>query len=320
MNAPGWLVLLLVFGAVVAIVMLVAAAATDAVAQRLRTRLLALKDVDESEPLGAIRARYLRQLPPWERWLEQQPGMLVLARLIEQAGHTVPAYRVAFLCLVLAVVAGVLVGAALRHPLAGLVAAALIGFLPLAKLMLDRSERLRKFEEQLPDALDLMTRSLRAGNPLLESFKFVADEMQPPLAADFSHAWSNINFGVSMKGSLLNLLERAPSVSLRAMVTAILVQRETGGNLAEVLDKITDVLRARAKFQRRLKTLTAEGRMSAWVLALMPFGMSGVLAVSSPEYLPMLLNDPLGVKLIIGSLVMMSVGIFWISRIVRIRV
>ncbi len=320
MNIPGWVVILLVFGAVVAIVLLLAVAATDAVKQRLRTRLLALKEVDESEPSGAIRARYLRQLPPWERWLEQQPGMLSLARLIEQAGHTVPAYRVAFLCLVLAFVAGVLVGAAMRHPIAGLAAAALVGFLPLGKLMLDRSERLRKFEQQLPDALDLMTRSLRAGNPLLESFKFAADEMQPPLAADFGQAWSNINFGVSMKGSLLNLLERSPSVSLRAMVTAILVQRETGGNLAEVLDKITDVLRARAKFQRRLKTLTAEGRMSAWVLALMPFGLSGLLAATSPGYLPMLFNDPLGVKLILAALALMSVGIFWISRIIKIRV
>ena len=320
MNMPGWMVLLLVFGVVVAMVLLLANAATDAVAQRLRTRLLALKDVDESEPSGAIRARYLRQLPPWERWLEQQPGMPAMARLIEQAGHTVPAYRVAFMCLVLAVVAGVLAGVAVRHPIAGLIAAALAGFLPLGKLMLDRGERLRKFEQQLPDALDLMTRSLRAGNPLLESFKFVADEMQPPLAADFNHTWSNINFGVSMKGSLLNLLERSPSVSLRAMVTAVLVQRETGGNLAELLDKIADVLRARAKFQRRLKSLTAEGRMSAWVLSLMPFGLSGVLALTSPGYLPMLFNDPLGMKLIMAALALMSVGIFWIGRIVKIRV
>lgn len=320
MSAAEFWVLLLVFGAVVSVAILVSGAATDAVTQRLRTRLLALRDVDEGEPTGAIRARYLRQLPPWERWLEQQPGMPVLARLIEQAGHTVPAYRIAALCLALAVIAVVVVGSAVHSSLAGLLAAVVAGFLPVGKLLADRRARLQKFEEQLPDALDLMTRALRAGNPLTESFKFVADEMQPPLAADFSWAWSSINFGVSMKGSLLHMVERSPSVSLRAMVTAILVQRETGGNLAEVLDKISDVLRARAKFQRRLKTLTAEGRMSAWMLSLMPFALSGVLSVTSPGYLPMLFGDPMGVKLILGALALMSVGVFWISRIVRIRV
>lgn len=313
-------ILLLVFGAVAIVVALIGGAATDVVAQRLRTRLLALREVDEAESASVLRARYLRQLPPWERWLEQQPGMPLLARLIEQAGHVVPAYRVAAGSIVLALGAGVIVAGAAESAVLAVLVAVVAGVLPVAKLAADRTERLRKFEAQLPDALDLMTRSLRAGNPLTESFKFVADEMQAPLATEFAWTWSSINFGVSMKGTLLHLLERSPSVSLRAMVTAILVQRETGGNLAEVLGKISEVLRGRAKFQRRLRTLTAEGRMSAWMLSLMPFVLSGVLSLTSPGYLPMLFGDPTGMKLVLGALTLMAVGVIWISRIVRIRV
>jgi tight adherence protein B len=322
MNAPQWLMILLIFGCVMALVMGVYAVLGGATAQRLRTRLLALRDEGEEgdQSDSVIRARYLRQLPPGERWLEQRPGMAVLGKLIAQAGRSVPAYRVALLSLALmfggAIVAGVLSKSwlgALAGAVAGLVA-------PVIRLRLERERRVALFEDQLPDALDLMSRSLRAGNPLMESLRFVGDEMHPPLSTDFNLAWSHINYGVSLKVSLLDLLERAPLTSLRAMVTAILVQRETGGNLAEILDKITTVLRGRAKFRRRLRTLSAEGRMSAVVLVSMPFVLSGILTVSSPTYLPLLTGDPLGRKMVAASLIMMSIGMVWVSRIVKIRV
>lgn len=321
MSTQQWLLLALVFGAVVALVMAVTAVVGSAGAQRLRTRLLALRDVEGEDASGSvIRARYLRQLPPWERFLEQLPGMDVLTRMVEQAGRTIPGYRVAVIGLALGIVAGVAASVLAKSALIGLIVGGLATVLPVVKLRMDRAKRLARFEEQLPDALDLMSRSLRAGNPLLESFKFVAEEMHPPLSVDFDHAWSNINYGVSLKASLLDLLDRCPSVSLRAMVTAILVQRETGGNLAEVLDKIIGVLRARARFQRRLRALTAEGRMSAIVLITLPFGLAGLLAITSPTYLPMMFADPLGVKLVMTSLIMMALGIFWVSRAVKIRV
>lgn len=322
MIQQQWLLVALVFGAVVAIVMAVAAVAAGAGTQRFRARLMALRDVEGDDESGSsvIRARYLRQLPPLERWAEQLPAMVLLTRLVEQAGRSIPGYRVAVISLVLGLVTAIVTGIVAGSVVLALLAGAFGLALPVVKLRMERGQRLTKFEEQLPDALDLMSRSMRAGNPLLESLKFAAEEMHPPLSTEFEHAWSNINYGVSLKASLMDLLDRVPSMSLRAMVTAILVQRETGGNLAEVLDKITAVLRARMKFQRRLRTLTAEGRMSAVVLVMLPFFLAGILSISSPSYLPLLVGDPLGKKLIVSAVLLMAVGVFWISRSVKIRV
>ena len=315
------LLVLLVFAAVGFVVYAVAAALGNVAGRRLRSRLDALADVSETEQsISAIRARYLRQLSPLERQLEQLPGMETFGRLIEQAGWTVPAYRVAMLSMALAGAAAMATLLFTRSPMIVAVAIAVAGCLPLLKARMDREARLEKFENQLPDALDLMARSLRAGNPLMESFKFVSEEMKPPISTDFGRAWSNVNYGVNLKVSLADLMQRTPSVSLRSLATAIMVQRETGGNLAEILDKITHLLRARAKFQRRLRTLTAEGRMSGWVLASMPFVMAGLMSITNPGYLNPLFEDPGGRKLVMYALILMAAGIFWISRIVKVKV
>jgi tight adherence protein B len=321
MGTYELLLILFVFGAVGALAYPVAGVLGNASARRLRTRLDALTDTVEAEQsVSAIRARYLRQLSPLERQLEQLPGMERLGLLCEQAGWTAPAYRIATLMLVLGGGAAMLALLFTLNPLIILGAGALAAAAPVWKARGDRASRVEKFEGQLPDALDLMSRSLRAGNPLMESFKFVSEEMKPPISTDFGRAWSNVNYGVSLKSSLADFLERTPSVSLRSLATAILVQRETGGNLAEILDKITHVLRARAKFQRRLRTLTAEGRMSGWILGGLPFGLAAILSSVNPDYLPILINDPSGRRIIYGSLVLMAVGLFWITRIVKIRV
>lgn len=312
---------LLAFACVVVVVLAIAQVMGAAKEQRFRTRLVALKDTAAAEQPGSLlRSSYLRQLSPLERALEQFPGMPWLAELCQQAGRDTPAYRVALLSLLLAA-CGAVIGLSLLHiPLIALAAAVLCGVLPPVKLTLDRRQRLHHIEEQLPDALALMARALRAGNPLVEAFKFIADEMPPPIRLEFSHLWSNVSYGVPLKEALLDMLERTPCVSLRAMVTAVLVQRETGGNLAEILDGISGVLRARARFRRRVHTLTAEGRVSAIVLVVMPFSLAGAMALLTPTYLPLLLKDPVGPKLVGVALALMALGIFWISRIVRIRV
>lgn len=315
------LLILFASGAIALVGYTVTAAASNVGGRRLRSRLDALQDSGEAEQsVSAIRARYLRQLSPFERRLESLPGMEKLGLLVEQAGWTVPAYRVTMTSLALAGALGFLGLLVARHPAAVALGGALGAALPWLKARADKGKRLEAFDTQLPDALDLMSRSLLAGNPLMESFKFVAEEMKPPIAADFGRAWSNVNYGVSLKVSLADMLERTPSTSLRSLATAILVQRETGGNLAEILEKITAVLRARAKFQRRLRTLTAEGRMSGWILGGLPFALAGIMSISSPTYLPMLLEEPAGRKLVMYCLGLMAVGMFWISRIVKIRV
>jgi tight adherence protein B len=315
------LLVLLVFAAVAAAVIGVAGLVGGMGGRRLRHRLDALTDSHEIEQsISAIRARYLRQLSPIERRLEELPGMASLAHSIERAGWSVPAYRVTALSLGLGLVGAILAVIFLRSPLAIPIGAIVLGMLPILKLNLDGSSRLEKFEQQLPDALDLMTRSLRAGNPLMESFKFVSEEMKPPVSTDFGRAWSNVNYGVSLKASLMDLVERTPSASLRSLSTAIMVQRETGGNLAEILEKIAKIMRDRARFQRRVRTLTAEGRMSGWVLGCLPLFMAGVLSWSTPNYIPILFTDPQGKKLLMISVTLLLLGAFWISRIVKVKV
>jgi tight adherence protein B len=316
-----WLLVPIVFAAVAALVYAVTAIFGGVGARRLRNRLDALTDSEEIEQsISAIRARYLRQLSPIERRLEELPGMATLGQAVERAGWSWPAYRVAALSLVLVGIGAMAGGLFLNSAVASLVGAGVLGALPFLKLGLDRNKRLEKFEQQLPDALDLMTRSLRAGNPLMESFKFVSEEMKPPISSDFGRAWSNVNYGVSLKASLMDFLERTPSVSLRSLATAILVQRETGGNLAEILEKITKVMRDRARFQRRLRTLTAEGRMSGWVLGSIPFFLAGMLQLSSPTYLAILITDPTGHTVLAVAFSLLAIGAFWISRVTKVRV
>ena len=316
-----WMLAAFVFAAVMSVTYGVSALVGGAATRRLRDRMESLADVNDAEQsVSAIRARYLRQLSPLERRLEQLPGVEQLGRLVEQAGWTIPAWRLAGLCLALAILGAAGMWFVSHLPGLAVLAALVCGALPLMKAGRDRGARLEKFEVQLPDALDLMARSLIAGNPLTESFRFVSEEMKPPVGPEFGRAWSNVNYGVSLKVCLIDMLGRNPSMSLRTLATAILVQRETGGNLAEILAKITGVLRARAKFHRRLKALTAEGRMSGWVLGLLPFAMAAMLSITTPDYLPVLFHSPTGQKMVVGAAMLMVIGILWISRIVKVKV
>ena len=166
----------------------------------------------------------------------------------------------------------------------------------------------------------MIKRALRAGHPFNGAIKLVADEMHDPVAGEFGTTFADINYGNNVRRAMLGLLHRVPSVTVMALVTSVLVQRDTGGNLAEILDRIADVVRGRFRLQRKVKTLSAEGRMSAWILALVPLFLFAVIWVTSPDYLPMLLEEEAGKKMIIYGVVSGVVGIFWVRRIIRIDV
>jgi tight adherence protein B len=144
--------------------------------------------------------------------------------------------------------------------------------------------------------------------------------MDDPVAAEFELTFGDINYGNDVRKAMLGLLSRVPSVSVMALVTSILVQKETGGNLAEILEKISIVIRGRFRLQRKVQTYSAEGRMSAWVLAMVPLVLFVTLWFTTPEYLPVLLDDPRGQKMIIYGFFSGVVGIFWIRKIIRIEV
>jgi len=207
-----------------------------------------------------------------------------------------------------------------RLPYWALLGALLAFALPYFKVMRDRSARFAKFEEQLPDALDVVKRALKAGHPFSQSLKLVAEDMSDPVAHEFDVVFSEVNYGGDLRAALLGLLERVPSVSVMALVTAVLVQKETGGNLAETFERITAVIRGRFRLYRRVRTLSAEGRLSAWILASVPVVLFVVVSITTPDYLPLLVKNPLGKNLIAAAIVLGVIGILWVRRIIRIQV
>jgi len=289
--------------------------------RKLKRRLSQIEaDLSERSSASLMREKYLRELSPLQRELESLPLMESLARVIDQAGGGLLAHQVVIVSLLLSV-AGVVAGAVLLHTLLGMLAgAALGGALPFLKLRHGRNRRLAKIEEQLPDAVDVIRRALRAGHPFSAALKLVAEDLEQPLAREFELTFGDMTYGNDVRRAMLGLLDRVPSVTMMSFVTAVLLQRETGGNLAEILEQIGKVVRGRFKFFRKVRTLSAEGRMSAWVLALVPLVLFAAISLTQPDYLPTLVHDPLGRKLIIGAVVLGAIGVLWIRNLLRIEV
>ena len=289
--------------------------------KKLKARLSELeRETGQDSFSSLLREKYLRTLPPWERALEQLPFMASLTDTIEQAGHAYLAHRLVLLSGVLAVAGGGGAWLLSHHPLATLLAAAVAGGLPFLKISRDRTARVQKIEEQLPEAVDMMKRALRAGHPFSGAIKLVSEELEAPLGKEFATTFADLNYGNDVRRAMLGLLQRVPSVPVMALVTSVLVQKETGGNLAEILGQISAVVRGRFRLERKIRTLSAEGRLSAWILALVPLVLFAVISLTTPEYLPTLTKDPFGQKLIIVGGVMGVIGLFWIRKIIRIDV
>lgn len=288
--------------------------------KRLKQRLNDLDEEEDDEIASLLRDKYLDSLAPWERTLESSPLLEPLRRMIEQAGHTILAYRLILICLAVAFVSGQ-VAWYFTHMLLAVVGAMMVGgVLPVFKIWRDRTARMEKFEEQLPEAIDSMRRALRAGHPFNAAIKLVAEDMDEPIAREFELTFADINYGNDVRRAMLGLLQRIPSMNVMALVTSVLVQKETGGNLAEILGQLSSVIRGRFRFQRKVKTMSAEGRLSGWILALIPFALTAMLTITSPDYLPVLLEHETGQKMIIGGCVAGLIGILWIRRIIRIDV
>ena len=286
----------------------------------LRRRLERIGAEAQDDVASILREKYLTSLSPLERRLEEMPFMQRLAAMGEQAGRPKPGYQVVMNSLILALIGGVMGGVLLQNGFAGL-CAAIAGFAaPYLRLSIQRRRRLEKLEEQMPDAIDVIKRALRAGHPFNAAIKLVADDMDQPIAKEFELTFSDLNYGGEVRRALLGLLSRVPSVTVMALVTSVMVQRETGGNLAEILDQIAKVVRGRFRFERRVRTLSAEGKMSAWILALVPLGLVVIMSIASPGYLPILLTNPLGHKMLYVAGILGVIGIVWIRRIIKIEV
>jgi tight adherence protein B len=323
MLSSPWLFLGLVFFAVFLLVQgMVVPVFGEATRMRrlLLARLNNVSSAGQPDFASLLRQKHLKELSALERWLENLPGFARFARLIEQSGRSTPVYRVVVVSLLLAGVAGAFGWSFTRQVNWTLLLALGACAVPYIKIMRDRTGRIAKIEEQMPEALDVVKRALKAGHPFSQALKLVAEDMQDPIGREFDLLFSEINYGGDLRNALLGMLERVPSITVMAVVTAVLVQKDTGGNLAETFERIAAVIRGRFKLHRRVRTLSAEGRMSAWILALVPLVLFVAISITSPTYLPMLTKDPMGKNLVAGAVVLGIVGILWIRRILRIQV
>jgi tight adherence protein B len=219
---------------------------------------------------------------------------------------------------VLAGVAGLVAGVFVTGSPLGAALAPLVAAVPGLYAARRRSERLRIFEEQFPEAIDLIARSLRAGHTFTTGLGIAADEVPPPVGLEFRRVHDEQNFGMAMPDALRGMAQRVPVLDARFFVTAVLTQREAGGNLAEVLDNLSSVMRDRFKVKRQIRVVSAHGRMTAWVLTLMPPILAGILYAMSPQFMRTLVDDPMGVRLVLFALVMQVIGTLVIARLVKV--
>jgi len=190
-------------------------------------------------------------------------------------------------------------------------------FLPIVVMRLQRNARVSKFNKALPDCIDLMARSLRAGHAMMAALNIVAMEAVEPAKTEFSEVCRKQNYGLPMRDALMQLLDRMPSQDLRVLVTGMLVQKDTGGNLAEILDRILFVVRERMRLQGEIKTHTAQGRLTGWILCALPIIMLVLINIINPGYSSVLFNDPFGRKLLYAGLILLAVGGLLIRKIVN---
>ncbi len=291
-------------------------------AMKLKSRLNALSATeDHTAQTRLLRQRMLSELPPMERVLQSLPRLRQLDRSILQSGLTWSVSSVLLSCITLFAVGWAAVAIFLHQPQT--IAAAVgvvLASLPFAYIQYRRRKRLDKFERQLPEALDLITRALRAGHAFPAALKMAGEELSEPIAGEFSTVHDEVNFGVSLAQALGHLSERVPLTDLRYFVVAVVIQRDSGGNLTEVLGNLSRLIRERSRLQAKIKVLSSEGRLSAWILVLLPFALGAAMYLANPKFMSPLWTDPFGIAMLKWLLAMMLVGVFILRRIVRIRV
>jgi tight adherence protein B len=240
--------------------------------------------------------------------------------LFEQADVALPVPQFLIICAVLAAVGVVLPTAAGMNVLFAPFVGGFLATLPIIWLLMRRKRRLKKFAAQLPEALELIARALRAGHSLAAGMNLVAHEMSAPIAVEFGRTFEEQNLGIPLEEALENLTQRVPNLDLKFFATAIILQRQTGGDLAEILDKIGHLVRERFQIWGQVQALTGEGRLSGIVLLALPPALFAVVYRMNPDYLMLLFTDEMGKKMLVGGLVMQLLGALAIRKIVNIRV
>ena len=259
-------------------------------------------------------------VPALERLLGRTRQGGVMANLIAQSGTRVSASAVVIVSILLAVTCAVTSWVLVPFVGAPVVAAVLGACLPLAVLRGRRTRRLKRFEEQFPEALDLLSRAIRAGHAFTTAMGMVASEAPEPIGPEFRKTFDEQNFGLPLKDALHGLSVRVPLLDVRFFVTAVLIQRETGGNLSEILENLATVVRERFKVLRQVRVHTAHGRFTGYVLIALPVALAMALMFINPEHMSLLFTERMGHVMLTIAIVLQVIGIIWIKRVVKIEV
>lgn len=287
--------------------------------QREALRQLRAFTNDDPEEGGILSAG--ADVPRWFRPIAARvPAFQDLDLMMEQAGMKghLPLFLMSTIGLPVGL--GLATLAATRLWPAAILAAGIGGMLPYVVVRRRRTKRLYAFEEMLPEAIDLLSRAIRAGHPLTAGLKMVADETREPIAEEFRRTHEENKFGLPFEDALLAMADRVSIIDVRILTTAILIQREVGGNLAEVLDNLANVIRVRFTIRRQLRVYTAQGRFSGYVLAALPIAVGGAIYSLNPPYITLLFTDPMGKLMVLMAVVFQIIGFLWIRKIVNIEI
>jgi len=285
--------------------------------KRLRKTILE-EDVNEARYL--VKKRVMSDVPFLNRILPYLPGAARMDLLIKQANLKYTLGLVLLSSLFLAFSTYLFASVLIRNSILQVAIMLVSGSIPFLYVRSKKKKRMAKFERQFPEGLDLMARALRAGHAFTGGMKFAAEEFEDPLGPEFEETLDEINFGMSVPEALKGLIRRVDCPDMSFFVVSVIIQRETGGNLAEIIENLAHLIRERFKFRGKIRTLSAEGRLSAYVLISLPFALFGFFSITSPQFLTPLIEDPIGKVLIGISVVLMILGIIVIRRIIKVEV
>ena len=259
-------------------------------------------------------------LPGVDRLVAGTRGGISLQSLIDQSGVKITPSAVVLISVMGALMAGLITYLLLPLALVVVLVALAAAFAPFGFLLHRRGRRLKRFEEMFPEALDLLSRAIRAGHAFQTAMGMVADELPEPVGPEFKKTFDQQNYGLPLRDALNELSERIQLLDVRFFVTAVLIQRDTGGNLSEILDNLAHVVRERFKIQRQVRVHTAHGRFTGYVLLALPAALAVALSVINPAHMELLFHERMGQVMLMGAIVMQSIGFVWIRKVIKIEV
>src|SRR5579864_5866007 len=292
-------------------------------ARLMKERLASARKAPErsaDEELALLRDEQLSNIPIFDNLLRRSQGASNLQKMLAQADMKIRAGKFLALCVVTGVFAGLLLLILSKNPAIAWMSLLLGILLPYSLASYRRNKRFEKFEELFPEAIDTLARAVRAGHAFTTALEMITNEISEPVAGEFRKLYEEQKFGMPVRDALMNLTDRMPLVDVKFFVTAVMLQRETGGNLAEILDNLSYLIRERFKIQRQVRVYTAQGRLTMALLMGMPPIIVTVMLLLNPGFIRPLFADPIGHTLLVAGIILQTIGYFVIRKIVRIQV